>query len=100
MGAGTATLIDVYTKHVRSAHEFVAVVWSSSINKENPNMDTFAKRKKKLCSKFATKSFTHSINNHWFVQYQEDTITRSERPYSGIPYLTNLLNTKVSSVPL
>ena len=35
MGASTATLSDVYTKHVRSVLEFAAVVWSSSLTKEN-----------------------------------------------------------------
>ena len=142
MGASTATLIDVYTKHVRSVLEFAAVVWSSSLTKENSmtiervqksafsviigsryqtyeeacgnlNMETLAMRREKLCLKFATKSFNHSIHKQWFVQYQDDTITRSQKPYlnpvqgrterllkSAIPYLTNLLNKKMSSVPL
>ena len=35
MGASIPTLLDVYTKHVRSVLEFAAVVWNSSLTKEN-----------------------------------------------------------------
>jgi hypothetical protein len=142
MGASTKTLIDIYAKHVRSVLEFAAVVWSSSLTKENImtiervqksafaviigsryesyeeacvklNMETLSKRREKLSLKFATKSYEHEIHTKWFVPNQGEAITRSEKPFlnhvqgrterllkSAIPYLTTLLNKKMSSVPL
>ena len=35
MGASRSSLIDIYTKHVRSVLEFAAVVWNSSLTQEN-----------------------------------------------------------------
>ena len=35
MGASIPTLIDVYTKHVRSVLEFAVVVWNSSLTQDN-----------------------------------------------------------------
>ena len=142
LGASTEALTDIYAKHVRSVLEFAAVVWNSSLTKENImtiervqksafaviigsryqsyeeacvklNMETLIKRREKLSAKFATKSFKHKIHTKWFVPHTGETITRSEKPIlnqvkgrterllkSAIPYLTNILNKKLSSVPL
>ena len=77
------------------------------------NMETLSKRREKLSLKFATKSFKHSIHTQWFVPYHSETRTRIQKPLlnpvqgrterllkSAIPYLTTLLNKKMTSVPL
>ena len=80
---------------------------------ETLNMETLSKRREKLSLKFVTKSFEHEIHSKWFVPYEGESITRSEKPFlnpvqgrterllkSAIPYLTTLLNKKMSSVLL
>ena len=136
MGASITVLIDVYTKQVRSILEFVCVVWNSSLTQDNINaiervqksafsviiasrynthkeacqqlnMETLSKRREKLSIKFANNSSKHPIHSQWFVPYQEESVTRSEKPAfkpvqgrterllkSAIPYLTSLLNKK------
>ena len=85
LGASTASLVDMYTKHVRSVVEFAAVVWNSSLTQEDTcsiervqkcafavilgsryysyeaactsiSMETLATRREKLSLKFAKKS--------------------------------------------
>ena len=106
MGASLASLLDIYVKHVRSVVEFAAVVWSSSLTKEdigsiervqkcafaiilgakyrdyeeacaNLSMEKLTCRREKLALNFAKKSSVHPIHNHWFVPNTEETITRS-----------------------
>ena len=93
-------------KHVRSVVEFAAVVWSSSLTKEDIgsiervqkcafaiilgakyrdyeeacaklSMEKLTSRREKLALNFAKKSSVHPIHNHWFVPNTEETITRS-----------------------
>ena len=109
MGASIPTLIDVYTKHVRSVLEFAAVVWNSSLTQDNITtiervqkcafsvilgarynsykeacdflkMESLSKRRQTLSRKFAIKSSKHSIHSKWFNLYQGETRTRTEKP--------------------
>ena len=106
MGASRASLLDIYVKDVRSVEEFAAVVWSSSLSKEeiryiervekcalavilganyrgyeeactNLTMEKLSIGREKLALKFAKKSSLHPIHSHWFVPNFEETITRS-----------------------
>ena len=106
MGASLASLLDIYMKHVRSVVEFAAVVWSSSLTKEDIgsiervqkcafaiilgakyrdyeeacaklSMEKLTSRREKLALNLAKKSCVHPIHNHWFVPNTEETITRS-----------------------
>ena len=112
MGASRKTLIDVYSKHVRSVVEFAAVVWTSGLTKdeitqiervqkcafaivlcqdylsynnacETLDMDTLSKRREVLSYHFAEKASKHPEHSQWFVQNVANTNTRSKKP----PYM-------------
>ena len=134
MGASQTILLDIYNKQIRSVLEFGSVVWNSGLTQDNVTqiervqksafgvilgshyntceeaceklkMKTLSERRKLLSIKFAVKASKHPVHKTWFVQNQEESKTRVDKPKykpvcarterflkSAIPYLTDLLN--------
>jgi hypothetical protein len=74
---------------------------------EVSNLSTLEDRRKKLCSKFASKSVKHPKHRNWFKVNTKVTVTRQKQPKfchvmsrtlrfanSPISYLTRILNSK------
>ena len=109
MGASRKTLLDVYSKHVRSVVEFAAVVWTSGVTKECItqiervqksafaiilaqdyisynhacellDMKTLSERREILSYHFALKASEHPVHSQWFVQNVPNANTRSVKP--------------------
>ena len=127
---------DVYIKQIRSVLELAVPVWHSSLTQGNisdieripktsqhamlgdvyvsyqialsiTSLETLDARRKRLCSKFATKAVKHNKHSNWFKINKKVTITRQQQPRfchvvsrtnrfsrSPISYLTSLLNDK------
>ena len=127
LGASTAALLGTYIKLVRSVVEFAAVVWTSSLTKEDIgsfervqkcafsvmlgsnyknygaacamlSMEKLSIRREKLSLKFAKKSSGHLIHKHWFVLNTADTITRNI-PAKYKPVLVRTWHLLKSAIP-
>ena len=136
LGASIENLIDVYIKQIRSVLELAVPVWHPSLTVvdkvgiervqraalqvilgydyrsyasalEVSNLSTLEDRRKKLCSKFASKSVKHPKHRNWFKVNTKVTVTRQKQPKfchvisrtlrfanSPISYLTRILNSK------
>ena len=136
LGASIENLIDVYIKQIRSVLELAVPVWHPSLTVvdkvgiervqraalqvilgydyrsyasalEVSNLSTLEDRRKKLCSKFASKSVKHPKHRNWFKVNTKVTVTRQKQPNfchvisrttrfanSPISYLTRILNSK------
>ena len=134
LGANQDDLGDVYIKQIRSILEFAVPVWHSSLTGEDRllieriqksalyiilgnsyqsytsalkllQLETLFRRRQKLCTKFARKSYKNPKFNKWFKLNDRVTITRHQgrrfcQVYcrtkrferSPISYITELLN--------
>ena len=134
LGAPIHMLIDVFKLYVRSRLEMAVPLWAGALTKKNIQdielvqvnclqiiigdrshsykqslkilgLDTLAKRRDKLCLKFAKKSVKNPRFSHWFPLRQAAE-TRSHKKYvepkantkrfltSSIPHLIRLMNSK------
>ena len=136
LGTAVPELKDVYIKQIRSVLELAVPVWHSSLTQGNisdiervqktslhiilgdeyvsyqnalsiTSLEPLDARRKRLCSKFATKAVKHNKHSNWFKINKKVTITRQQQPRfchvvsrtnrfnrSPISYLTSLLNDK------
>ena len=136
LGASNENLIDVYIKQIRSVLVLAVPVWHPSLTVVDKvvtervqraalqlilgydyqsyasaldvcNILTLEDRRKKLCSKFASKSVLQPKHRNWFNGDSKVTVTRQKQPKfchvisrtqrfvnSPISYLTRILNSK------
>ena len=134
LGASTEDLLDLFDKHIGSILEYAAPVWHSSLTGEDrlrleriqksglhiilgdkyrsyssalriTGRKTLFERRRKICIKFARKSWKNEKFSTWFAVNTRETKTRQDQPklhevycrtdrYKNSPlsYLTNLLN--------